>query len=144
MTSPAASTPAPLAVDFATEWLDEEGIICPKMVDYATQCAKGHPLVALADSSCNGCLPAQQPLTCRVCHTNAATQGPDTSQWLACSVANCCAGYTVCGGCIRQLQQAPAAADDSHGFVSLVRAASQLRAFLTRWCRALLCCSLHG
>ena len=141
MTSPAASTPAPLAVDFATEWLDEEGIICPKMVDYATQCPKGHALVALADS---GCSPAQQPLICRVCHTSAGTGRDEALQWVGCSVANCCAGYAVCDACITQLQQAPAAADDSHGFVSLVRAASQLRAFLTRWCRALLCCSLHG
>ena len=128
MTSPAASTPAPLAVDFATEWLDEEGIICPKMVDYATQCPKGHALVALADS---GCSPAQQPLICRVCHTSAVSED-EAWEWVACSVPRCCAGYTVCGGCIRQLQQAPAAAADGHGFVSLVRAAAQLRAFVTR------------
>ncbi len=38
--------PQPIAISFATEWLDEDGRVCPKNVDYATQCPKGHPLVA--------------------------------------------------------------------------------------------------
>jgi hypothetical protein len=122
------STSAPCAINFATEWLDEDGCICPKVVDYATQCPKGHPLVALADS---GCSQAQPPLICRVCHTCAATE-QDASEWIGCSVARCCAGYTVCGACVRQLQQAPALAADGHAFVSLARAAAQLRAFVTR------------
>jgi hypothetical protein len=143
MTSPTTSTSALRVIDFATHWLDEEGIIRPKEVYYATQCPKGHALVALADS---GCSPAQQPLICRVCHTSAVTE-QEASEWLACSVTRCCAGYLVCGCCIRQLQQPPAAAADGHGFVSLVRAAAQLRAFVTRRdavSRALLCRSLQS
>jgi hypothetical protein len=129
MTSAAASASVPVAVDFATEWLDEEGIICPKMVDYAAQCPKGHALVALADS---GCSPAQHPLICRVCHTSAVSEDEAREEWVACSVARCCAGYTVCGCCIRRLQHAPAAAADGRGFVSLVRAAARSCARLSR------------
>ena len=121
--SPTASTPAaarpPRAINFATEWEDEHGCICPKVVDYATQCPKGHALVALADS---GCSPAQQPLICRVCHTSAGTVRDEALQWVGCSVANCCAGYAVCDACITQLQQPPAAATVDHSYVSLVRA----------------------
>jgi hypothetical protein len=129
MTSPGpvASTAAPRVINFATEWLDEDGHVCPKIVNYASQCPKGHALVALADSGFGCSSAAQQRLMCRVCHRSA--EWADASQWLACSMARCCAGYAVCDSCIGELQQAPAAAaarDTSHGFVSLVRAAAQL------------------
>ncbi len=41
----ASSAPPTPAVNVATEWLDELGCVCPKAVDYALQCPKGHLLV---------------------------------------------------------------------------------------------------
>ena len=112
---PAPSSPPP-ALDFATEWLDELGCVCPKAVDYATQCPKGHALAALVDGCCAA--PAQRVLCC-VCHV--LTEREHASQWLACSVVGCCAGYAVCQSCASALQQAPAAAAGGDDFPSLVR-----------------------
>ncbi len=89
--------------------------MCPKAVDYASQCPKGHALVPFAGGGCGA---SEQRVTCRVCHT--FTERDDASQWLACSVSGCCAGYAVCDGCVRALQQAPAAAAGGHDFPSLV------------------------
>jgi hypothetical protein len=48
----ASSTPSSPAVNFANEWLDELGCMCPKSVDYASQCPKGHALVPFASGGC--------------------------------------------------------------------------------------------
>ena len=109
---PAAAAPA---VNFATEWLDELGCVCPKAVDYASQCPKGHTLAPLAGTDCGA---AAQRIMCRVCHT--FTERDVASQWLACSAEGCCAGYAVCDCCVRELQQAPATAAGGHDFPSLV------------------------
>ena len=102
----------PPAINFATEWLDEDGDVCPKNVDYATQCPKGH---ALAPFFCSGGPQAQQPsdaddVICRVCH--GSTQRQHACDWLVCSVAACCGGYAVCTACVTVLGSArgPAAA----------------------------------
>jgi hypothetical protein len=132
---PAPSFPPP-AINFATEWLDEHGCICPKAVDYATQCPKGHALDALSDRG--SAAPAQQIL-CRVCHV--LTERERASQWLVCSVAGCCAGYAVCQCCASALQQAPAPAAAAGGdeFPSLVR---QSDVYLARdWHYAMADCS---
>ena len=119
--SPAAPVaPAP-AINFATEWLDECNRVCPKTVDYATQCPKGHVLVPFADGS--GSAPVQQRVMCRICH--GFTEREHACQWLVCSVAGCCAGYAVCDTCASALQQAPAAVAASHDFPSMVRAVAQ-------------------
>ena len=113
--SPAAPVaPAP-AVNFATEWLDECNRVCPKSVDYATCCPKGHALVPLADGG--GSAPAQR-LMCRICHD--FTERQQALLWLVCSVAGCCGGYTVCDTCVSALQQAPAAVAAGEGFPSQV------------------------
>ena len=116
----AAATPA--AINFATEWLDELGRVCRKAVDYATQCPKGHDLVALAGG---GGAPAQR-LLCRVCH--AFTEREHASQWLVCSVTGCCAGYAVCDCCVGALQQTPAPAPAGDGAPSAVSATARARA----------------
>ena len=110
------------AVNFATEWLDELGCICPKVVDYASQCPKGHALVPFTDA---GCRVSAQRVMCRVCHT--FTERDDALQWLLCSVTGCCAGYAVCDCCVLALQQAPAAAAGGDDFPSLVCVPSRTR-----------------
>jgi hypothetical protein len=49
--------PQPRAIDFATEWLDEDGRVCPKNVDYATQCpiTSRRLAAAAARTSCAAC-----------------------------------------------------------------------------------------
>jgi len=65
----ASSAPPSPAVNVATEWLDELGCVCPKAVDYASQCPKGHALVPFAGGGCGA---AAQRVMCRICHTHAA------------------------------------------------------------------------
>jgi hypothetical protein len=104
------SPPPPPSINFATDWLDEHGDVCPKNVDYATQCPKGH---ALAPFVCSGGPQAQQPsdaddVICRVCH--GSTQRQHACDWLVCSVAACCGGYAVCVACVTALGSARGAA----------------------------------
>ena len=102
-------------LNFATEWLDEDGRVCPKNVDYATQCPKGH---ALAPLDGGGAPQAQQAsgadVMCRVCH--ASTPRQHAREWLVCSVAGCCGGYAVCAACVGLLccshKSVAASADD--------------------------------
>ena len=72
-----SSAPPSPAVNVATEWLDELGCVCPKAVDYASQCPKGHALVPFAGGSCGA---AAQRVMCRICHTCA--QSEQAAQWL--------------------------------------------------------------
>ena len=118
--APAAAATTPAAINFATEWLDELGHVCPKAVDYASQCPKGHALVAFSISGGDSDAAAQRVM-CRVCHTLA--ERDLATQWLTCSVAGCCAGYAVCGACVGALQQPRAAAAACDDFPSLVWAA---------------------
>ena len=78
----------------SVEWLDEDGLICPKNVDFSRECAKGHALVSFGADGLN-CSP--QTLICRVCHIVAVG---DLGAWLVCSVAGCCGGYAVCSSCV--------------------------------------------
>jgi hypothetical protein len=118
--SASSSAPPPPAINFATEWLDELGRVCPKNVDYATQCPKGH---ALAPFDGSGEPPAQQPsdadVICRVCH--GSTQRRHARGWLTCSVAGCCGGYAVCAGCASALVGADVAAAADADFPLEVR-----------------------
>jgi hypothetical protein len=111
--SPPPPTPPP-AINFATEWLDEDGCVCPKNVDYATQCPKGHVLVPVADS---GEAQAHR-LICRVCHR---FDEPGQSQWHACKVANCCGGYAICRSCVNALSILPVAGNADDNFPSQVQ-----------------------
>ena len=107
--SASSSAPPSPAHNVATEWLDEDGRVCPKSVDYATQCPKGH---ALAPLVCSGDPQPQQTsdadVICRVCH--GLTQRQHARDWLQCSVAACCGGYAVCAACVIELYSARGAA----------------------------------
>ena len=110
---PAPQPPRP-TINFATEWLDEDDHVCPKNVDYATQCPKGHVLIPLDGG---GALQAQQgsgaDVMCRVCH--ASTPQQHACEWRVCGVAGCCGGYAVCADCASALASSDAveaAADD--------------------------------
>ena len=116
-----SSAPPTPAVNVATEWLDELGCVCPKAVDYASQCPKGHLLVPFAGG---GCGTAAQRVMCRICHTCAESEQAKT-QWLVCSVAGCCAGYTVCDVCASAVHQAPAAVAAGECFFSQVNRAAR-------------------
>jgi hypothetical protein len=123
MNTPPASSPASApeqppapqsrTIDFATEWLDEDGRVCPKNVDYATQCPKGHQLMPLGGGGGGGggC---GADVMCRVCH--ASTPRQHACQWLVCSVAGCCGGYAVCAACASALDRADAADAVSEDF----------------------------
>ena len=127
----AGSAPPSPAVNVATEWLDELGCVCPKAVDYASQCPKGHALAPLAGGGCGA---AAQRVMCRICHTHAESE--QAAQWLVCSVAGCCAGYAVCDGCVRALHQAPAAVAAGEGFSSQVNRAARAARVLWLTCAA--------
>jgi hypothetical protein len=136
--SASSSAPPPPAINFATEWLDELGRVCPKNVDYATQCPKGH---ALAPFDGSGEPPEQQPsdaddVICRVCH--GSTQRGHARGWLTCSVAGCCGGYAVCAACVtvlgRALQRAAASTDNFCMTVILFAHAAILRHHICSGC----------
>jgi hypothetical protein len=76
--------------NLSTEWVDENGVVCPKIVNFARQCPKGHEL----GSTCSS---AQR--LCRMCH--CYSRGSDEAcRWLVCSVVEgCCGGYAVCDKC---------------------------------------------
>jgi hypothetical protein len=99
--SSSSSSPTPPAINFATEWLDEDGLLRAKNVDYATQCPKGHALAPFLCSSNPQAQQANDHLICRVCH--GSTQQQHSRDWLVCSVAACCGGYAVCAACVIEL-----------------------------------------
>ena len=125
---PAAAAPA---VNFATEWLDELGCVCPKAVDYASQCPKGHPLAPLAGAGCGA---AAQRVMCRICHM--CSQSEQAALWLVCSVAGCCAGFAVCDGCVSALHQAPVAVAAGESFPYQVNRAARAAPVLWLTCAA--------
>ena len=135
--SASSSAPPPPAINFATEWLDEDSNVCPKNVTYATQCPKGH---ALAPFDGSGESPVQQPsdadVICRVCH--GSTQRGHARGWLTCSVAGCCGGYAVCAACVtvlgHALQRAAASADNFCMTVTLYAHAAILRRHICSGC----------
>ncbi len=100
------------AINLATEWLDEYGDVCPKNVDYATQCPKGHALILCAGSD-------SAILICRVCHRCMQREQP--LQWLVCGLAGSCEGYAVCDDCVNALGRAPAAEAEGDDVSMLVR-----------------------
>ena len=106
--------PQPPAINFAAEWLDEDGRVYPKNVDYATQCPKGHALAPCAGGGGGGAA----VLICRVCH--GFRQREHALQWLVCSVAGCCEGYAVCDACVIALGSAPAAGAGGDDFSMIV------------------------
>jgi hypothetical protein len=103
-------------MDISTEWLDENGHICPKSVDYATQCPKGHLLVSFIQRSC---ISPEQRVSSRVCHESVASQA--ALLWRTCSVTGCSGGYAVCSSCVNVLSAAPVDRPASDDFPMMVR-----------------------
>jgi len=98
--------------NFSTEWVDVNGCVWPKNVDFSRQCAKGHALVPLGDCGGDG---GGKQLMCRMCHSY------ESSSWLACSVdSGCCEGYTVCRSCAHAPDAAAVASAGSDDFRTLV------------------------
>ena len=95
--SPALGLPPPI-INFATEWLDDSGRVCPKNVDFSQQCPKGHALMLMDNVDYNGSI---KELMCRICHTLCAREADETASWFICSVDPvCCSGYAVCASCL--------------------------------------------
>ena len=114
--------PVTPSIDFTSEWLDEDGRVCAKNVDYATQCPKGHSLVPFSIYSSSAAAQAQQRLLCRICHESAERDHVSPSPgWFLCCVVGCCGGYAVCGSCVSALSgvlPAAASSDDVPVLVS--------------------------
>ena len=104
--------------NFSTEWLDENGCVWPKIVDFARQCPKGHPLAALAGCSLGR---GGSRLMCRLCHSFCERHGGEAAGWLLCSFSeDCCGYYAVCSSCgfAPSAAAAPTSSDDSSTLVS--------------------------
>ena len=94
--------------NFSTEWLDEEGRVWRKNVDFSRECAKGHALAPLSGCVSDG---GGMKLMCRLCHSFCQRDSDEAASWLMCSVdAGCCKRYAVCSSCAR----APSAATFVH------------------------------
>ncbi len=106
--------------NFSTEWLDENGRVWPKIVDFSRQCAKGHPLAALGDC---GVGRSGLRLMCRMCHSFCERDCGEAAGWLMCSVnEDCCGYYAVCSSCGLVSSTAavvPTSSDDSSTLVSI-------------------------
>jgi hypothetical protein len=111
------------AHNFSCEWLDEDGRVCPKNVDFSRQCPKGHPL---AEFKCCSAAFACRQLMCRLCHTFCPSDSGQATDWLVCLVTGCCGWYGVCGGCARASSETAASAVDADDFCTLVRCLSLL------------------
>jgi hypothetical protein len=105
--------------NFATEWVDEDGHVWRKNVDFSRECAKGHALSPLGDCGGDG---GGVRLLCRLCHSFCGRDSDEAASWLMCSVvAGCCGGYAVCCRCARAPTSAAAVASvGSDDFCTLV------------------------
>jgi hypothetical protein len=82
-------------VNFATEWTCELGVTWPKIVNYATQCSKGHTLVPIT--------PSVQSAPCRICGVNAFNSSALSTSVLSPSLHCKHCSYFVCQSCISTL-----------------------------------------
>ena len=99
--------------NFSTEWVDGDGRVWPKNVDFSRQCAKGH---ALAPLGARGGLSGVR-LMCRLCHCFCERSCDEAALWLMCSEdVGCCGEYAVCCSCASSASAAAAACADSDDF----------------------------
>jgi len=105
--------------NFATEWVDEEGRVWRKNVDFSRECAKGHALAPVGDCGGDG---GGMRLMCRLCHCFCGRDSDEAASWLTCSVVTgCCGGYAVCCSCAHTPSAAAAVASEgSDDFCTLV------------------------
>jgi len=108
--------------NFGTEWVDEDGCVWPKDVNFSHQCAKGHALVPLGDCSGVGGGPR---LMCRLCHSFCGRDCHEAASWLICSDhVSCCGEYAVCSSCVHAPSAAPVVCAGSDNFHTLVSCGS--------------------
>ena len=105
--------------DFGSEWVDEEGRVWRKDVDFSRECAKGHALAPVGDCGGDG---GGMRLMCRLCHCFCGRDSDEAASWLMCSVVTgCCGGYAVCCSCAHAPSAAAAVASaGSDDFCTLV------------------------
>jgi hypothetical protein len=97
----------PASHNFASQWVDEDGLVFPKNVDFARECPKGHALADFGSCAWGGGI---RQLMCRICHTTCQIDSDYAAGWKACSTnGNCCFGYAVCGSCANAPHVATAA-----------------------------------
>jgi hypothetical protein len=104
--------------NFSTEWVDEEGRVWPKNVDFSRECAKGHALAPLGERGRDA---GGMRLMCRLCHSFCGRDCEDATSWLMCSVDSGCFGeYAVCCSCARASSAAAVACAGSDDLSTLV------------------------
>ncbi len=101
-------------------WVDEDGCVWQKNVDFSRECAKGHALAPLGVCVGDG---GGMRLMCRLCHSFCRRDSDEAASWLMCSfVTGCCGGYAVCFSCALAPSAAaavtPAGSDDFCTLVS--------------------------
>jgi hypothetical protein len=83
--------------NFASQWMDEDGRVWAREVDFLRQCPKGHALTKFHRDVFD--VNAKQ-LLCRICHTTCLCNSDCAAEWNVCSVVSgCCFGYAVCSSC---------------------------------------------
>lgn len=83
--------------NFASQWMDHDGRVWPRQVDFLRQCPKGHVLAKFYRNALDG---HAKQLLCRICHTTCLVDSDCAAGWNVCSVVSgCCFGYAVCSGC---------------------------------------------
>lgn len=83
-------------IDYKTEWECEQGIIWPKIVNYALQCSKGHNLTPLPWP-----ISSVHPILCRLCGQDPSIGFPKTAASSLKSASACpYCDYVVCHACI--------------------------------------------
>jgi hypothetical protein len=109
-----------------TQWMDHNGCVFPKNVDFSRQCPKGHTLTRLSSKDDHGL-----PLMCRLCHVKGYR---DQSNWMVCRdytnhdsssfefrfACICCGRYAVCPGCSQRSVSA-SLSESSENISTLVR-----------------------
>ena len=100
--------------NFASQWMDEDGRVWAREVDFLRQCPKGHALTKFHRDVFD--VNAKQ-LLCRICHTTCLCNSDCAAEWNVCSVVSgCCFGYAVCSSCASasSVAAAPSTGADDH------------------------------
>jgi hypothetical protein len=100
--------------NFASQWMDEDGRVWAREVDFLRQCPKGHALAKFHRDAFDG---HAQQLLCRICHTTCLCNSDCSAGWNVCSVVSgCCFGYAVCNSCASasSVAAAPSTGADDH------------------------------
>jgi len=103
-----------LSFDRNTQWLCEQGIVRPRIVDYSSQCPKGNELIASPRLK-QGCF---------VCSRSSPVSGFECSQ---------CCQYGVCASCVEKLRNSQVSSAPNTNFPIHGVRISFLKSFKDRW-----------